>query len=102
MTKLTALLAAAVLATSTGLAQARDVGPEEMVKLVGDGTIQSFEKLNQVALAKHPGGTIKDAELEEEYGRYIYELEVRDAQGVEWDFKLDAATGEILKHRQDD
>ena len=102
MTKLTAILSAALLATTAGIAQARDIAPDEVVKLHSADTIQSFEKLNEAVLAQHRGATIEDGELEEEQGRYVYELEVRDAQGVEWDLELDAATGEILKNHQDD
>lgn len=83
-------------------AQARDLGPDEALKLRDSGSIQSFEKLNGAALAKHPGGVIRETELENEWGRYIYQLEVVDAQGVEWDLELDAATGEVLKDHQDD
>lgn len=90
------------LITLAGSAQARDLGPDEALKLRDSGTIQSFEKLNDLALAKHPGGVIRETELENEYGRYIYQLEVVDAKGVEWDMELDAASGEILKNHQDD
>jgi uncharacterized membrane protein YkoI len=102
MTKLTALLTATLLATTAGMAQARDLGPDEIVKLHSAGTIQPFEKLNEAALAQHPGATIEETELEEEYGRYVYQLEIRDAQGVEWDLELDATNGEVLKNKQDD
>jgi uncharacterized membrane protein YkoI len=40
--------------------------------------------------------------LEEEYGRYIYQVEVRDAQGVQWDVELDATNGQVLKNQRDD
>lgn len=102
MTKLTALLTATTLAVTAGMAYARDLGPDEIVKLNSAGTIQSFEKLNETALAQHPGGTIKDTELEEEYGRYVYQVEIRDAQGVEWDVDLDATNGQVLKNQRDD
>jgi uncharacterized membrane protein YkoI len=102
MKKLTALFAVAALATTAGIAQARDLGPDEALKLRDAGTIQSFEKLNAAAIAKHPGGTINETELEEEYGRYIYQVELRDAQGVQWDLELDATNGQILKDHQDD
>jgi uncharacterized membrane protein YkoI len=52
-------------------------------------------------LAKHPGGTIHETELEEEYGKYIYQVELRDNKGVEWDVEFDASTGQILKDHQD-
>jgi uncharacterized membrane protein YkoI len=102
MKKLTALFALAALATTAGIAQARDLGPDEALKLRDAGTIQSFEKLNAAAIAKHPGSTINETELEEEYGLYIYQVELSDAQGVRWDLELDATNGQILKDHQDD
>lgn len=101
MKAITALFAAAALTLTAGLAQARDLGPDEALKLRDAGTIQSFEKLNAAALAQHLGGKIEETELEEEYGRYIYQVEVRDAQGVQWDIELDASNGQVLKNQQD-
>ncbi len=101
--KLTTLIISSVTLTSLAIvANARDLGPDEALKLRDSGSIQSFEKLNEAALAKHPGGVIRETELENELGRYVYQLEVVDAQGVEWDVELDAATGEVLKSRQED
>ena len=88
--------------TFTGSLQARDLGPDEALKLRDSGSIQSFEKLNELALAQHPGGVIRETELENQLGRYIYQLEVVDAKGVEWNLELDAANGQILKNHQDD
>ncbi|SDI23043.1 Uncharacterized membrane protein YkoI [Pseudomonas flavescens] len=102
MKTLTALFAAATLTATAGIVQARDLGPDEALKLRDAGTIQSFEKLNEAALAKHPGGKLENSELEEEYGRYLYQVEVRDAQNRKWDVELDATTGSILKNHQDD
>ena len=101
MKNLTAIVAASIITLTTGLAQARDLGPDEALKLRDAGTIQSFEKLNAAALAKHPGGTVHETELEQEYGKYIYQVDLRDAQGVEWDVELDAVTGQVLKDHQD-
>ena len=101
MKAFTALFAAAALTLTAGLAQARDLGPDEALKLRDAGTIQSFEKLNAAALTKHPGGKVEETELEEEYGRYIYQVEIRDAQGVQWDVELDASNGQVLKNQQD-
>lgn len=50
----------------------------------------------------HPGGKTEDTELEEEYGRYIYQVEIRDAQGVQWDVELDATNAQVLKNQRDD
>jgi uncharacterized membrane protein YkoI len=101
MKTLTALLTASAIALCAGMVQAKDLGPDEALRLRDAGTIQSFEKLNAAALAKHANATITDTELEEQYGKYIYQVELRDAKGVEWDVEVDAATGQVLKDHQD-
>lgn len=102
MKTLTTLLVAATLTFGANFALAKDLGPDQALKLRDAGTIQSFEKLNEAALAKHPGAQIEDTELDEENGRYFYDVELRDEQGVQWDLELDAKTGEVLKDHQDD
>ena len=101
MKTLTALIAATTLALGANVALAKDVQPDEVVKLVNAKTIMSLDELKAKAVAKHPGATATDSELENEYGRYIYKVELRDAQNVEWDVDLDAKTGEILKDERD-
>ncbi len=97
------LLAALIgFAGTTTLVHADDVGPDRAMKMVQDGKILSFEKLNEAALAKHPQATVEDTELEDEYGRLIYQVDLRDAQGQEWDLELDATNGEILREERDD
>lgn len=96
-----ALFAAIALTLTAGMAQARDIGPDEALRLRDAGTIQSFEKLNAVALAQHLQATVTDTELEQEYGKYVYQVELRDAKGIEWDVEMDAVTGQILKNHQD-
>jgi len=96
------LLAAVCFASAAITAHARDLGPDEALRLRDAGTIKSFELLNEVALAQHPGGRIEETELEEEYGRYIYQIELRDQQGLKWDLELDANSGEILSNHRDD
>lgn len=102
MSRLPRLLAVTALASASLIAQARDLGPDEALRLLDAGSIKSFELLNQTALAQHPGSRIEETELEDEYGRYIYQIELRDRQGVQWDLELDASTGEILKNYRDD
>ncbi|SEJ76259.1 PepSY domain-containing protein [Pseudomonas sp. NFR16] len=101
MKTLTAFFAASALTVAAGYAQARDLGPDEALRLRDAGTIQSFEKLNDAALAKHPKANITETELEEEYGKYVYQVELRDAKGVEWDVEIDAVSSQILKDHQD-
>ncbi|MCP2073576.1 UNVERIFIED_ORG: putative membrane protein YkoI [Pseudomonas lini] len=101
MNRLTAFFIATLMALSAGLAHARDLKDDEARKLQDAGTILSIEKLNAIVLSKHPGATLADTELEEEYGRYIYQVDLRDAKGIEWDLELDAANGDVLKNHQD-
>lgn len=86
----------------SGVAMARDIGPDEALRLRDAGTIRDFEALNRTALAKHAGGSVYDSELELEHGRYLYKVDLKDAQGVKWDVELDAVTGEVLTDHQDD
>lgn len=101
MKQLISLCAGASLIIAAGVAQARDLGPDEALRLRDAGTIQSFEKLNALATAKHPGAVIEDTELEQTAGRYVYEVELRDPQDVQWDMKLDAVSGEVLQDQQE-
>jgi uncharacterized membrane protein YkoI len=52
----------------------------------------------KIALARVPGGTITEAELEEEDGRLIYSFEIKVAgKAGEDEVHVDATTGEVLK-----
>jgi uncharacterized membrane protein YkoI len=95
------LLGGAVLATAASTALARDVDAAQAQALRSNGTIQTAEKLNEAALASHPGAKITDTELETEYGKYIYKVELRDEKGIEWDLELDAVTGQVYEDHQD-
>ena len=101
MKTLTALFTAAALTLTAGLAQA-DVRVDQIPELVKSGKIKPLEELNQAALKLHPGATITDSDLDNHFNNYEYEVELRDAKNVEWDVDLNAATGEVLKNKQDD
>ena len=102
MTFIKPLVVFTALISAAALVQANDVRLDEAVKLRDAGSIQDFAKLNALALGQHPGAVVEDTELENQWGRYVYQIELRDAQGLEWDLALDANTGEILKNQQDD
>jgi uncharacterized membrane protein YkoI len=101
MKRLTILLTALTLALTANAALARDIDAAEAQRLQNAGTIQSLDKLNEAAVATHPGATITDTELDNEYGKYVYQVELRDTQGVDWDLELDAVTGQVYKNHQD-
>lgn len=105
MKKLTTLFTAAALTLTAGFAMA-DVRPDQIPGLLKAGTVMDFEKLNQAALALHPGTTaanITDTELDHNAstGTYVYEVEIRDAKNAKWETKLDAKTGAVLSNVQD-
>ena len=103
MKSLTAFIACASLTAVTAFGHADDdIGPDKAVELLNAGTIKPFEQLNAAALAAHPGGMIGDTELEQEYGKYVYKVELRDSEQREWDIDIDATTGAVLSDRQDD
>ncbi|VVP18239.1 hypothetical protein PS850_03737 [Pseudomonas fluorescens] len=101
MKTLTALFTAAALTLTAGLAQA-DVPVDQIPQLVKDKKIKPLEELNQIVLKLHPGATITDSDLDNHFNNYEYEVELRDAKNVEWDVDLNAATGDVLKNKQDD
>ncbi|BBP78932.1 peptidase M4 [Pseudomonas gingeri NCPPB 3146 = LMG 5327] len=101
MKPFTTLLTATALTLAAGFAQA-DVRPDHIPGLLKSGAIADFEKLNQAALAKHPGATITDTELDQVAGGgYVYEVELTGTDGVKWEVKLDAKTAAFQSEKKD-
>ncbi|WP_455827136.1 PepSY domain-containing protein [Pseudomonas graminis] len=99
MKRLTALVAAAIIASTPTHAAAVD--PDKPLIVPATVTIVAFDQLEATALALHPGSTLLDTDLDEAYGKYVYEVELEDANGIEWDIELDALSGQVLKNHQD-
>lgn len=83
-------------------AVAEDVHHHDAMELVEQGAIRNFRDLGDIALGLHTDATIESTDLEQEYGRYVYQVELRDTDAREWDVHIDAATGEVLKNERDD
>ena len=94
------LLLAALLVATPALA-GRDLEQDEALRLRQAGVIQPLDALLRPLLERYPGARLLEAELEEEHGRYIYELELLTRQGEVRDIELDAANGELLKDKED-
>lgn len=63
----------------------------------------SRAEAEKIALAKVPGGKIKDSEIEEEDGRLIWSFDIATAGTKELtEVEVDAKTGEIIKDDEDD
>ncbi|MGF6112553.1 PepSY domain-containing protein [Pseudomonas frederiksbergensis] len=100
MKTLTALFTAAALTLTAGIAQA-DIRVDQIPELVKSGKIKPLEEMNQAALKLHPGAAITDTDLDNHFNGYEYEVELRTAEGVEWDVDFDATTGKVLSNKQD-
>lgn len=92
-------VAAALVATSA--AALADVSYGEARKLREGGQALPEERIIELVNKARPG-EVTDLELDRDLGRLVYEVEVRDAQGQEWDLELDAASGEVLGEQRDD
>ncbi|WP_061237933.1 PepSY domain-containing protein [Ectopseudomonas composti] len=81
---------------------ARDLDQDEALRLRRDGVIMPFEQLMQHVDKAYPGSTLLEAELEEEDGVLVYEVEILATSGVVRELELDARNGNILKDEEDD
>jgi uncharacterized membrane protein YkoI len=99
MKRLTVLATAGIIAVMAN--QARAVDPDKPLNVPATVSIVAFDQLEATALALHPGSKLLDTDLDEAYGKYVFEVELEDAHGVEWDIELDALSGQVLKNHQD-
>ena len=90
-----ALLLAATPAVS------RDLDQDEALRLRHEGLILPLESLLRQAMERHPGARLLEAELEEEDGIFVYEIELLTADGVARELELDARDGRLLKDEED-
>ena len=87
--------------TMIGYTATISVDPNQAVELVKEDKIQPFEQLNRFVFTKHANATMETSKLESEYGHYTY-VELRDAQGIQWEVELDPTNGKIIRDQQDD
>ena len=81
-----ASMAAAVLSVSSVRADDDDVGEFAV----------TLEQATSIAMEQVPG-TVLGAEVESEDGTTVWEVEIRDADGVIFEVELDANSGEVLE-----
>ncbi|MDO4795137.1 MAG: PepSY domain-containing protein [Brachymonas sp.] len=96
-----ALIAAASLAATVGLAQANPAASGAVPAAPAIAATISMEQAIAIAEKHHPGGRVKDVEMDVEWGRRVYEIEVVGADWREYDMKIDAVTGKVLSNRRD-
>ena len=93
---------AVLLAVLTFTSSARELDQDEALRMRREGLILPLEQLLQVALARHPGAVLLEAELEEEDDQLVYEVELVTSTGVVRELELHAVTGAVLKDEVDD
>ncbi|WP_160107544.1 PepSY domain-containing protein [Pseudomonas izuensis] len=101
MNTLTALFAASLIGLTASPVHARDLDQDEALRLRQRGVILPLEQLLQQALDRYPGAKLLEADLEEKHDVYIYEVELLTPEGVVRELELDAATGRLLKDKED-
>ena len=72
----------------------------EMRAVSGAAGLISPEQAIERALASK-AGTVIDADIDRKLGHYYYEIEIIDAQGVEWEIDVDAKSGEVRRVKRD-
>lgn len=94
-------LAFAVVLGAAAWPAGADSDHAEAKRLRQSGEILPLEDILERARKARPGKVL-ETELERERGRYLYELEILDANGQVWELKYDARSGELLRHGPDD
>lgn len=101
-TTLTALsLVTAACLPLTSMASSNDHQlDQEAVKAFG---LITTDDAKARALKEVPGAVVREIELDNDKHRkgWQYEVELVDAQGKEWEVKLDAKTGGVIKVKKD-
>jgi hypothetical protein len=77
--------------------------PQEFLLMVaGTDTQQPITLMEEIiSRFEQDGSRVTGIKLDREYMRDIYELELIDTSGKEWEIDVDARTGEIIKKKRD-
>lgn len=93
----------ALLACGVALApQARDLDQDEALQLRRSGELLPFEAVLAIAFERYPGASLLEAELEQEDGRYLYELELLTRENGVRELEIDARNGAVLQDEAED
>lgn len=97
----TGLLGFALFSLMLVLPLQADSDSERARLLKQQGKILPLEQVIATAMTVK-SGQILETELEEEDGRFVYELEILDEAGQVWELELDAATAELIELDNED
>ena len=92
---------AALLLALVPLAPALDVDQDEALRLRHSGEVLSFQAILRQAEERYPGARLLEAELDDDDGELIYEIELLTDDGVVRELEIDARTGRVLEDEVD-
>lgn len=99
------LMAALTIGVTQDTAAAAEASQERHAGAAGveQRSLESVIPLDEVVarFEQKYKGKVTDIELDRELTRDVYEIEVSDSQGYEWDVETDAHSGEILKEKRE-
>ncbi len=99
---LSCLFLALALSVASSAGNAKDVSQDEALKLRRGGEVLPFQRILQAVFKRHPDATILEVELEEDHGKYYYELEILVDDGVVRELDIDASNGKVLQDELED
>ncbi|MCM2973153.1 MULTISPECIES: PepSY domain-containing protein [Larsenimonas] len=89
-------LTVAAAPCSAGLSQ------DDVLHLTRSGHIKAFPAILEKA-RHHHSGKLLEAELEcDAKGRYVYEIELLDQDGMVWELKFNAVTGDYITANEEE
>lgn len=88
-----------LLVITTGTLASERLDHDEVKRLRETGQILSMDEVMASAQSVQPGQMV-EAELEREAGAYRYEIKILASDGRIHVLDLDAATGEVIEHRE--
>lgn len=95
------LLIAALAAQLSAFAFSAPVQALELSDIFGGAPADGLLPMEDILVRARDAasGTVTEAELERERGKWIYEVEIRTPEGREIELKYDARTGDLLSRR---
>ena len=97
---ITASMLGLTLALAASMPAHADDDIQEARQIARMANLIDPDRAMEMALAEKPG-VMTDFDLDHERKGWVYEIEIVDAQGVEWEIELEGATGKVVKIKRD-
>lgn len=98
---LSCLLGLSLCAASfTGSAD--DIDQDDVLELRRSGKVLPLQRILEPVFERYPDMLILEVELEEDDGKYYYELEILVGEGMVRELEIDALSGEVVEDELED